>query len=205
MALNIRVLTLADVDAAGALLGRAFQDNPAYRAILPHLSDDARAAAVARVKRGFAAASVRYQDARAIWKDGHMLGVSLVCTPGQYPHRAAAFLHQAPGCVTTGWTGIRNFLRVDRYITRRHLRGPHYYLFVLGVEPEAQGRGLGKALLRDLSARADAHGLPCYLETDKPTSVKLYQSAGYEVVTEEVVRGVPGLHMWTMKRSGRDS
>ena len=200
---DIRPLTLADVDAAGALLGRAFRDNPAYRAILSHLSDDARAVAVARVKRGFTAAAVRFQDARAIWVDGHMAGVSLVCAPGQYPHRPQAFAYQATGCLKTGWRGIKNFLRTDAYIRKRHISEVHYYLFVLGVEPAVQGRGLGKALVRSLSDRADADQLPCYLETDKPTSVELYQSAGYVVLTEEDVPGIAGLHMWTMRRPAR--
>jgi ribosomal protein S18 acetylase RimI-like enzyme len=200
---DIRPLTLGDVDAAGALLGRAFSDNPAYRAILAHLGDEARGAAVARVKHGFASAAVRYQEAHGIWHEGALAGASLVCAPGQYPHRLSAFAHHATGCLTTGWRGLRSFLRTDAYISRRHVREPHFYLFVLGVEPHAQGRGLGKALLRALNARADERGLPCYLETDKPTSVQLYESAGYVVVTEGDVPGVAGLHMWTLRRPGK--
>jgi ribosomal protein S18 acetylase RimI-like enzyme len=194
---------LADVDAAGALLGRAFQDNPSYRAILSHLPDAARAVAVTRLKRGFADAAVRYQEAEAIWVDGRMAAVSLVCAPGQYPPRPPAFMRQAIGCLTTGWRGIRNLLRTDAHIRRRHIHESHYYLFVLGVEPAAQGRGLGKALLRSLSVRAEARGLPCYLETDKPTSVELYQSADYVVLTSEDVASVPGLHLWTMRRPAK--
>ncbi|MEJ5223720.1 MAG: GNAT family N-acetyltransferase [Anaerolineales bacterium] len=36
--------------------------------------------------------------------------------------------------------------------------GPHWYLVVLGVEPAHQGRGLGRALLQPVLARADAGG-----------------------------------------------
>lgn len=201
---DIRPLTLGDVDAVGALLGRAFSDNPAYRAILAHLTDEARATAVAHVKHGFTSAAVRYQEAHGIWHDGVLAGASLVCAPGQYPHGLFAFAHHAAGCLTTGWRGLRSLLRTDAYISKRHVREPHFYLFVLGVEPHAQGRGLGKALLRALNARADERGLPCYLETDRRTSVQLYESVGYVVVTEEDVPGVPGLHMWTMRRPGKN-
>jgi ribosomal protein S18 acetylase RimI-like enzyme len=200
---DIRALTPGDVVATGALLGRAFADNPAYRAILAHLSDGARAAAVARVKHGFARAAVKWQEAHGIWVDGTMAGASLVCAPGQYPHGLLAFVSHARGCTTTGWRGTRNFLRADAYISRRHIKGPHYYLFVLGVEPAYQGRGLGKALLGALSERADAAGVPCYLETDKPSSVELYRRSGYEVLTEEDVPGIPGAHLWTMRRPAR--
>jgi ribosomal protein S18 acetylase RimI-like enzyme len=185
------------------LLGRAFQDNPAYRAMLAHLSDEARAAAVGRVKRGFTDAAIRWQEAEGVWVDGRMAAASLVCAPGQYPPRLGAFLRHARGCLTTGWRGTLSFARADLYITRKHIRGPHYYLFVLGVDPPYQRRGLGRALLASLSARADAAGVPCYLETDKPSSVELYRSAGYEVLTEADVPRVRGLHLWTMRRPAR--
>ena len=197
---DIRPLAKRDVEEAGALLGRAFQDNPAYRAMLAHLSNEKRAAVVRRVKTGFTDAAVRWQEAHGIWLDGRLAGAALVCAPGQYPHRSAAFVRHALGCMTAGWRGILHLLHADAYITRRHIRGPHYYLFVLGIEPASQRRGLGRALLGALSRRADAQGVPCYLETDKPSSVELYRSVGYVVITEEDVPGVAGMHLWTMRR-----
>jgi ribosomal protein S18 acetylase RimI-like enzyme len=202
---EVRRLGPGDVPATGAVLGRAFCDNPAYRALLPHMSDAQRAEAVGRIKRGFATAAVKCQEAQGVWMDGRLAGASLVCAPGQYPHGISAFLSHALGCTRTGWRGIVNLLRADTYITRRHVRGEHYYLFVLGVDPDFQRRGVGRRLLDELNARADAAGLPCYLETDKPTSVELYRSVGYEVCTEEDVPGVPGMHMWTMLRPGSHS
>jgi ribosomal protein S18 acetylase RimI-like enzyme len=81
-----------------------------------------------------------------------------------------------------------------------HPRYPHWYLWFLGVEPERQGRGLGSELLRLLSAKAEADRVPCYLETDKPSSVKLYEHHGYRVQSEVVLPKVD-LRLWLMKRS----
>jgi len=198
--ITIRSLARGEADAAAALLGRAFRDTPAYAAILPHLSEDARAAAVVRVKRRLTAAAVRYETAQALWVDDRKAAVALTCAPGQYPHRSLAFARHALACATTGWRGVGNFIRTHAYLTGRHPREPHQYLFVLGVEPELQGKGLGSTYLRALSERADAAGLPCYLETDNPTSVTLYRRAGYAVLSEEDVVGVAGLHLWTMRR-----
>jgi ribosomal protein S18 acetylase RimI-like enzyme len=199
----VRPLTPADVASAGALLGRAFADNPAYRAIFAHLDDVSRAAAVGRMNLAFADAAVRHQEAEGIWVDGQLAGASLVCSPGQYPHGLGAFLRHARGALGTGARGIRQLLRADAYLRSRHPRGPHYYLFVLGIDPPSQRRGLGRELLRSLSARADARELPVYLETDKPTSVVLYRSAGFDVTTEDDVATLPGMHMWTMTRAAK--
>ncbi len=44
---------------------------------------------------------------------------------------------------------------------------PHWYLFILGTEPAAQGQGLASALLAHMLARVDAEGMPAYLESSK--------------------------------------
>jgi ribosomal protein S18 acetylase RimI-like enzyme len=200
---GIRPLTFAEAPAAGALLGRAFRDNPAYRAIFRHLPDEGRARAVHRMKCAFTDAAVRGQEAHGLWVGDELAAASLVCAPGQYPHSVVAFLRHARGAIPSGPRSLVQLLRANAYLSRMHLREPHYYLFVLGVDPSRQRQGLGRQLLHALNERADARGLPCYLETDKPTSVALYGSVGYDVLTEEDVPGVDGMHLWTMKRPAR--
>jgi ribosomal-protein-alanine N-acetyltransferase len=52
----------------------------------------------------------------------------------------------------------------------------------IGVVPESQGQGIGKALLRALLTRADELQAPVFLEvrTDNDTAVKLYEAHGFE-------------------------
>jgi ribosomal protein S18 acetylase RimI-like enzyme len=200
---TFRDLTVDDVDEAGAVLGRAFADAPGYRAILAHLPDARRARGVTRAKRAFANAAVHHQRAEGAFVDGRLAGVALISEPGDWPAGLGVFARQAVGCVPLGVRAIRNFLRADGYMTKRHPEEPHHYLFVLGVEPARQGQGLGKALLARLAARADEDGLPCYLETDKESNVRLYQRAGYEVIDEGDVPTRPTFHLWTMIRPPR--
>ena len=89
---------------------------------------------------------------------------------------------------------------LDGYLRKRHIDGAHQYLFVLGVDPSYQGRGLGGVLLRRLSARADAASMPIYLETDDPANVPLYQRFGYQILTEERVAALPSVTFWRMQR-----
>jgi ribosomal protein S18 acetylase RimI-like enzyme len=200
---TIRALQLPEAGAAAAMLGRAFRDNPAYRTILAHLADERRGVAIERVKRGFVRAVLKRGIADVVESDGKIAAASLVLGPGDYPFKLIPYLWRSTGCLYTGARGIYRFLRADSHMVKRHYSGPHYYLFVLGVAPEQQGRGLGKSLLIKLNERADRDKLPCYLETDKETNVRIYQSAGYRVVTDELVTGVPGLRFWTMLREAR--
>jgi ribosomal-protein-alanine N-acetyltransferase len=52
----------------------------------------------------------------------------------------------------------------------------------IGVAPEHQGQGIGKALLQALLARADEFEAPVFLEvrTDNTTALALYERHGFE-------------------------
>jgi ribosomal protein S18 acetylase RimI-like enzyme len=200
MEIAIRSVRGDEIEAAGAMLGRAFADAPGYTAILSHLGEGRRARALAKAKTGFTRGAVRHQLADAVIVDGVLAGVSLVARPGQWPVPMRVLASHARGCLAAGPRAVVNFARAGLYMERNHPKEPHYYLFVLGVEPAMQGQGLGKALLANLAARADAEHVPCYLETDKEANVRLYQHAGYEIVSDGEVPTKPAFRMWTMMR-----
>ncbi|MCX6082349.1 MAG: GNAT family N-acetyltransferase [Chloroflexi bacterium] len=79
---------------------------------------------------------------------------------------------------------------------------PHWYLFILGVDPLCQGRGLGGALLQPGLARADDDHLPCYLETNNPLAVGFYQKHGFGLIATHQTSH-SGLCLWSMRRESR--
>lgn len=79
---------------------------------------------------------------------------------------------------------------------------PHWYLAVIGVDPAAQGQGQGAALLRSGLAKADAAGLPAYLESSKPSNLPLYEHFGF-TVREELRLPGGGPTLWAMRREPR--
>ncbi len=89
-------------------------------------------------------------------------------------------------------------------VHRRLMPGPHWYLWALGVAPERQGEGIGGALLAPLLARADAEGLPCYLETQTEANVAFYARRSFEVLAADELPGQSArVPMWYMAREPR--
>ncbi|MFF2011640.1 GNAT family N-acetyltransferase [Streptomyces sp. NPDC058195] len=79
---------------------------------------------------------------------------------------------------------------------------PHWYLAVLGADPAARGQGHGAALLRSGLARADAAGLPVYLESSKESNLPFYEHFGFTVLGEARLPG-GGPAVWVMRRAPR--
>lgn len=80
----------------------------------------------------------------------------------------------------------------------------HLYLALLGVTPAQQGRGLGGALLAERLRRADAEGLPAYLEASSSRNVPLYERHGFRRLSGPVT--LPdGPSLWPMWRESKGS
>jgi ribosomal protein S18 acetylase RimI-like enzyme len=58
---------------------------------------------------------------------------------------------------------------------------PHYYLGAIGVDPRAQGRGIGAQLLKSFCERSAGDPLSdgVYLETAKQSNLSFYEGAGF--------------------------
>ena len=68
---------------------------------------------------------------------------------------------------------------------------PHYYIWYLGVEPNAQGKGLGSALIHHVQTLAGEENKPIYLETHKPTTVAFYEHLGFQLLAKNAFPGHP--------------
>jgi ribosomal protein S18 acetylase RimI-like enzyme len=83
-------------------------------------------------------------------------------------------------------------------LAEHHLDEPHWYLPFIGVDPRAQGRGIGSGLLRVGLTRSDEDGLPVYLEASSPRNRALYERHGFETVAE--IRAADSPPLWPMVR-----
>ncbi len=87
-------------------------------------------------------------------------------------------------------------------LIEKHLpKEPFWYLHFAGCHPSFKGFGFGGAAIRAGLERADADGLPAYLETADEKNVALYQSFGFEV--KHIWQVPEGPMFWGMQRAGK--
>jgi ribosomal protein S18 acetylase RimI-like enzyme len=187
---------------AARMLGRAFVDDPLFRAIVPQITDPA-----ARVRAlgelflvMFAVERRSGQPSFALIRGGQVVAAAVtegVLRPSTLG-TAMPGLGQAPRLLRAiGIDGIARALSIFRVLSQSHPPEPHIYLQAIGVEPAWQRRHLGGALLDHLrdqaGARADVTGI--YLETATEINVAYYTGKGYEVIGEIHPLGV---RMWQM-------
>jgi len=88
---------------------------------------------------------------------------------------------------------LDDVLRTFEKMGESHPEEPHWYLAMIGVEPNAQNRGLGAALMRHAVDRCDRDGLLAYLESSNPRNISLYERHGFEAVGLIQVGAAPPL------------
>jgi GNAT superfamily N-acetyltransferase len=68
----------------------------------------------------------------------------------------------------------------------------------IAVEPESQGRGLGRALIEFGLERARSSGAGAFLSTGTPRNVGIYERFGFRVTDDADAPGA-GPHIWFMR------
>lgn len=192
-------MTEAHLDRVGDVMARSFFDEPTMAWTLP---DEARRAD--RIHWLFTrCARYAIRHGRAYTTED-VRGFSIWLAPGDPDMRLIPLLRLgiAAAPFKLGWRSLRRLMHFSRIKDRLHHQAapqPHWYLMMLGVDPTAQGSGLGRALIQPVLDQADADSLPCYLETAAEDNTHKFEKYGFETTAEaEVVPG--GLHLWGMIR-----
>jgi GNAT superfamily N-acetyltransferase len=190
----IHPASVADVPALAGLLARAFVRDPMV--VWPMVTDlDLER----RIRAMFEAVDAAFAAEGWMYRTGDGLGAMTLLPPDsearQAELEAAAAAAIDPLMPDAGeryalmWGWIAETLPAER----------HWLLDQLAVEPAAQGRGIGGAMLRFAIERARADRLPILLETGVPENVALYGRFGFRVALEGDAPG-GGPHIWFMRR-----
>ncbi|MFX0040570.1 MAG: GNAT family N-acetyltransferase [Promethearchaeota archaeon] len=76
---------------------------------------------------------------------------------------------------------------------------PHWYLFIIGVDPDFQGKGYTSQLIKPMLTRIDKEQLGCYLDTNNQENLDLYQHFGFKILKKYQIPGTNVLN-WSMLR-----
>jgi GNAT superfamily N-acetyltransferase len=84
-------------------------------------------------------------------------------------------------------------------IHKRHIASPHWYLYLVGVEPTLLGKRYASNLVKAMLSRTDREGLACYLDNTNEKNLPMYQHFGFKVIEEYEVPKT-GVNLWAMLR-----
>src|SRR5687767_11749142 len=160
-------------ERAIAVVHAAFRDDPISRWVYP--DDAAYEAAFPRIIN---AMSGRAFDRGSAYATADLGGVALWLPPGVASDEEAMGEVMAETVAPELMDDLVGFSEV---MATMHLHEPHWYLPMIGVLPEYQGKGYGSQLLSYATAIADRDHLPAFLEATTPDSRRLYERHGFVV------------------------
>lgn len=196
-AIRIRDLHAGDRDDFIAVMAQAFEADPLFikafglrgeggwerrvTSFLSFMFD------MNRLKRG---------TPRGLFVDGRLTAGALLDPPvsplvsmfGAFAS-ALRFLPVALALPVDGSAFLNSYTRRTRAAAPR---GPHGYLVMVGVRPQAQGQGLGRRLVEDAIARTrgDPRAIGIALDTENEANVRLYEHLGFRKTASLDLGGV---------------
>ncbi len=201
MSIQIRKLDAHETPHASPVIAEAMMVEPGYAAVLPD-EDVRRRVLVSRMHDSIETAMSH--DAVFVATDeetGKILGVAIWGAPGSYPPAdddgTPTYLKNVDPEIAEGLQAY------DDNCYTHFPDEPVWYLKLLGVDPEGQGKGIGSTLLRESLEELDKDGLPAYLETGTQRNVRFYKRFGFDVRKAEVQLAPGSTPHWTMYRPAR--
>ncbi|GAA1936290.1 GNAT family N-acetyltransferase [Streptomyces durmitorensis] len=190
-----KTATIDDASAIGHTLARAFDDDPMMRWFFP--DDATREAGLGRY---FATIFTRQYVRHGVCE--HTPAAAAYWVPPGAQDKAVPDAETIKELTAILGDQASLFQQAVEAAAGHGPQEPHWYLAVLGADPAVQGQGHGAALLRSGLAKADADGLPVYLESSKPSNLPVYEHFGFTVLGEIQLPG-GGPTLWAMRRAPR--
>jgi GNAT superfamily N-acetyltransferase len=193
-------LTEPQIPAAAATLARAFHDDPLMVHAIPDAAERTRLlpGVYARMVRFGTLVGEVYAIADTIE------GVALWLPPNAKWTREnieASGMHELPTLIgDDAYQRYRDVVGPEWRARERDITGSCWYLFLLGVDPSRQRRGLGGSLMRPGFDSADAERVACYLETENQRNVPFYLAHGFDMIVNGEQAGTSGVRFWTFRR-----
>lgn len=209
-ALNVAPLDASKVAPLAALLARSFDRDAAYRYLF---ADEASRT------RGLQDFFVRNLQTHlphgcthvATDGAGVLLATVTLRPPAGIPISTLTMIRRGllPFAFAHGRAAVKRLFWLkatyDAIEARAAQSAPHWHVHMMAVRGDAQGQGVGSALLRRVLEQATATSQHAVvLTTHLPENVVFYRRAGFEVVDEQTLTPPDdrAYSVWSMRRSG---
>ena len=190
----VRPAASSEIPVLAGVLARAFAADPMV--CWPMVAD---ADLPARILAMFELVDTPYAGEGWMYTAGEGLGVMSLMPPASAQLEREFAEAVAPALASLTPDGGERYERFWSWVGSMLPPEPHWLLDQLAVEPAAQGRGIGGAMLRFAIERAERQGLPVCLETGVPGNVPLYERFGFRTLREaDAPDGGP--RIWFMRR-----
>jgi GNAT superfamily N-acetyltransferase len=189
------VATEADLDAVVETLAGAFYADPVWSWAFP--DPELRLAQLRAAWRFLVAAGLGNDW---VWLTEGCTAAAVWVPPGKAelsPEDEEPF--EALLLELIGGAGAARVLETFERFEDAHPRErPHYYLTLLGTDPDHAGKGMGMGLLADNLRHTDAEGVATYLESSNPANDHRYERLGFVPIgTFELPEDGPDvMRMW---------
>jgi GNAT superfamily N-acetyltransferase len=185
-----------DARPLAEVLARAFRDNPLNRAVIGGAPRRRLRANRAGMRATLAAARPPCRILVAAGDGEPPVGGLIAMPPGAWPLGPPPLWDQLRVLIGQGIATARRWGRVFDALQSVHPVAPHFYLALVGVAPDHQGRGIGAALVAHWLQEVDALQTSAFLETDRPELLGFYGRFGFSPVESTELFGVPVHLLW---------
>jgi ribosomal protein S18 acetylase RimI-like enzyme len=176
--------TLADVDSIKNILLVSFENDPHLKFLLEQSKNGQKLNilidyVVDQTFRGGEIYLSEDNNGVALWDFERDEKMSL-----HYIWRNLTFL------VRIGIKPVIRIVKSEAHIHKNFRKYPRYcHLYMIGVLPEAQGKGLASTLMNPLLQRMNEKSIPVFLETANPRNVDIYKKKGFNIFETLTIRG----------------
>jgi len=187
-------MSRGELTAACNLIGLAFADNPNTLAIVR--GDRRRAQRMMQAAVRVAKLARTYSHVLVAERAGSLVGV---LNAAEWPNcqlTTSEKVRTAPAMIGAMGSALPRAFKMMRVWAKHDPQRPHWHLGPIGVHPQTQGQGVGKAMLKSFLEMVDEQGASAYLETDVDRNVLLYEQFGFKVIGQEDMLHVNNRFMW---------
>jgi len=193
-------LPVDKLKTAGIILSKAFCQDPIFRYLI--LDTKQRLKTLNHYFQHVIKYGLRYGE---VYSSPNLEGISVWLPPNNSSHtrwkaiRTGALV--LPLKVKWKYLTLQN--KIYKFTDNLHKKlvpYPHWYLSLIGVGPNHQGKGVGQHLLSTTINRIDLECKPIYLETNKEKNVEIFKRFGFRILKKVIVPGTEIFH-WSLLRN----